>query len=70
MKKLILIAAIAIGILPASAQKHQTQNVIIVTLDGMRWQEPTQHLSILASPKTKRRLGKSSGLNPPKKGAS
>ena len=29
----------AMGSLPSSAQSHKTENIIIFTLDGMRWQE-------------------------------
>ena len=38
MKKLIFALLAALYMIPASAQ-HKTKNLIIVTLDGMRWQE-------------------------------
>ena len=39
MKKLILIIALAMAGVSSFAQAHKTKNLIIVTLDGMRWQE-------------------------------
>ncbi len=39
MKKLILLVALAIGTNCCFAQNRKTKNLIIVTLDGMRWQE-------------------------------
>ena len=39
MKKLILLVALAIGTTCCFAQNRKTKNLIIVTLDGMRWQE-------------------------------
>src|SRR6188768_2700981 len=35
----LFLAACCLSIVPALAQKNKTQNVILVTLDGMRWQE-------------------------------
>lgn len=39
MKKLILIFALTIGATSCFAQTKKTKNLIIITLDGMRWQE-------------------------------
>ena len=39
MKKLSLLFLWFMVVLSASAQTHQTKNLIIVTLDGLRWQE-------------------------------
>lgn len=39
MKKLILIVSLTIGATFCFAQNRKTKNLIIVTLDGMRWQE-------------------------------
>ncbi|MBL4676715.1 MAG: alkaline phosphatase family protein [Mucilaginibacter sp.] len=39
MKKIALTLALAIAFANTFAQSHKTQNVIIVTLDGMRWQD-------------------------------
>lgn len=39
MKKLTLLLLLAVGLQWTFAQDHKTQNVIIVTLDGFRWQE-------------------------------
>jgi len=39
MKKLLLAIAIAGVFTQANAQVHKTKNLIVVTLDGMRWQE-------------------------------
>ncbi|MCX2492814.1 alkaline phosphatase family protein [Pedobacter sp. PF22-3] len=39
MKKLILMLALCLSIFCSFAQKTKTKNLIIVTLDGMRWQE-------------------------------
>lgn len=39
MKKLILFALALIFCFAANAQQNKTQNVVIVTLDGFRWQE-------------------------------
>ncbi|OJW17423.1 alkaline phosphatase family protein [Mucilaginibacter sp. 44-25] len=39
MKKLALSLLLSTAICGAIAQTHKTQNIIIVTLDGMRWQE-------------------------------
>jgi len=35
----LLLMACCLSVVPAFAQKNKTQNVILVTLDGMRWQE-------------------------------
>lgn len=35
----LFLVAFCLSIVPAFAQKNKTQNVILVTLDGMRWQE-------------------------------
>src|ERR1700754_5204404 len=39
MKKLILILLLSASFTTLFAQKHKTENVIIVTIDGLRWQE-------------------------------
>ena len=39
MKKIVAIAACTLFITQAFAQAHKTKNLIVVTLDGMRWQE-------------------------------
>ncbi|WP_184548806.1 alkaline phosphatase family protein [Mucilaginibacter sp. FT3.2] len=39
MKKLIVILLLAASFSNLFAQQHKTQNVIIVTIDGLRWQE-------------------------------
>ncbi|MDB5146288.1 MAG: phosphoglyceromutase [Mucilaginibacter sp.] len=39
MKKVILFALLALSLTTARAQQHKTQNVVIVTIDGLRWQE-------------------------------
>ena len=39
MKKATLLFILLIIGFKLSAQYHETQNVVIVTLDGMRWQE-------------------------------
>ncbi len=39
MKKLHLLILFLIASLPTLAQTHKTQNVVVVTIDGFRWQE-------------------------------
>ncbi|MEN0055979.1 MAG: alkaline phosphatase family protein [Mucilaginibacter sp.] len=39
MKKLILMLLLSASFTTLFAQKHKTENVIIVTIDGLRWQE-------------------------------
>lgn len=40
MKKIVLLLCASLAVIPAAfAQHHKTQNIIIVTLDGFRWQE-------------------------------
>lgn len=39
MKNFLAIFLVLAGLFKVNAQQHKTQNVIIVTLDGMRWQE-------------------------------
>ena len=39
MKKLSFILLVLVSALAVNAQTHKTQNIIIVTLDGLRWQE-------------------------------
>lgn len=39
MKKLLAVLVLAASALTVTAQSRQTKNLIIVTLDGMRWQE-------------------------------
>ncbi|TSD67335.1 phosphoglyceromutase [Inquilinus sp. KBS0705] len=39
MKKLFFAALFAASVIQANAQTHQTKNLVVVTLDGMRWQE-------------------------------
>jgi len=39
MKKILVLLAVILSIYTAGAQDRKTQNVVIVTLDGFRWQE-------------------------------
>ncbi len=39
MKKMVVLCLLLAMVVSASAQKTKTENVILVTLDGMRWQE-------------------------------
>lgn len=39
MKKILGVAALALGLLAGSAQAAEDRRVVLVTLDGMRWQE-------------------------------
>ncbi|MEX6690631.1 alkaline phosphatase family protein [Danxiaibacter flavus] len=39
MKKILIVVLSAVITVSSFAQKHKTENVVIVTLDGMRWQE-------------------------------
>jgi hypothetical protein len=39
MKKLILLLFVCIIIVPLKAQDLKTENVFLITLDGLRWQE-------------------------------
>jgi hypothetical protein len=39
MKKIILLLALALAFNRSFAQQHKTQNVVVVTIDGLRWQE-------------------------------
>ncbi len=38
-RKFFLILSICCNLITANAQTHQTENIVMVTLDGMRWQE-------------------------------
>jgi hypothetical protein len=39
MKKIVLILIAALSLLNVKAQSHKTENLVIVTLDGFRWEE-------------------------------
>lgn len=39
MKKILMCAALLVAALHGTAQQRKTENIVIVTLDGMRWQE-------------------------------
>lgn len=39
MKKIFLLLIIVLGVTVAMAQSSKTENVVVITLDGMRWQE-------------------------------